>query len=110
MVRPSSTTDRSASRRSPSSPRRKSRVSPATSRPSGSKATECADSKPRHLDRLVGPAVRVAVGEGHDPVGASFGDNQHSIRRDVHEPGECEAFGEDRGLVFVGDDEPRETS
>ena len=48
VVRPSSTTDRSASRRSPSSPRRKSRVSPATSRlPSGSKATECADSKPR---------------------------------------------------------------
>ena len=40
-----------------------------------------------HLDRLVGPAVRVAVGEGDDPVGASLGDEQDPIRRDVHESG-----------------------
>ncbi len=63
-----------------------------------------------NLDGLVGPAVRVTVREGHDPVGASLGDEQHPIRRDVHEPGRCEALGEDRDLVFVGDDELREAA
>ena len=61
------------------------------------------------LHCLVGPAVRIAVGEGDNPVGTSLGEEQHPVRGDVHEPRRREAFGEDRDLVFVGNDELRET-
>ena len=62
------------------------------------------------LDRLVGPAVRVSVWEGDDTVSAPFRDEQHAVRRDVHEPRRREPFGEHRDLVSVGDDELSETS
>ena len=57
------------------------------------------------LDRLVGPTVRIAVGQGDDAVGASLCDEQHPVRRDVHEPRRGEARGKDRHLVFVGNNE-----